>query len=107
MRHIFHRYKISLLFTVALLLSATASNAQVTFRASAPGGVVKGEQFRLSYTLNKEGKDLRLPDMKGFDVLFGPATSRSFSQSTVNGKTTSETEELGVFKELISTRGIF
>lgn len=107
MRHIFHRYKISLLFTVALLLSATALNAQVTFRASAPGGVVKGEQFRLSYTLNKEGKDLRLPDMKGFDVLFGPATSRSFSQSTVNGKTTSESSVTYTYTLMAPEEGKF
>ncbi len=64
--------------------------AQVTFRASAPATVIKGEQFRLSYTLNKEGRDLRLPDMKGLEVIFGPSTSTSYSQSTVNGKTTSE-----------------
>ena len=44
----------------------------------------------LSYTLNKEGRDLRLPDMKGLEVIFGPSTSTSYSQSTVNGKTTSE-----------------
>ncbi|MDO5663645.1 MAG: BatD family protein [Bacteroidia bacterium] len=78
------------LFLVLLLAGTAVLQAQVTFRASAPNGVVKGEQFRLSYTLNQEGKDLRLPDLKGFDVLFGPSTSRSFSQQTVNGKTTSE-----------------
>ena len=84
------KYKITILF-LALLLTGTAGlQAQVTFRASAPNGVVKGEQFRLSYTLNQEGKDLRLPDLKGFDVLFGPSTSRSYSQQTINGKTTSE-----------------
>jgi len=70
---------------------AMSVNAQVTFRAAAPATIVKGEQFRLTYTLNKEGKDLRLPsDMDGFEVLFGPSVSRSYSQRTVNGKTTSE-----------------
>lgn len=64
--------------------------AQVEFKATAPSAVVQGEQFRLSYVLNQEGKDLRLPDIADFDVLFGPSTSTSFSQRTVNGKTTSE-----------------
>ncbi|NLC87023.1 MAG: protein BatD [Bacteroidales bacterium] len=70
--------------------SVTVSEAQVTFKASAPASVVEGEQFRLSYMLNQEGKDLRLPDLPDFDVLFGPSTSTSFSQRTINGKTSSE-----------------
>lgn len=90
MNNIFNKYKKGLLLTLILFAGVLAGYSQVTFKASAPGGVVKGEQFRLSYTINKEGKDLRLPEMKGLEVLFGPSTSRSFSQSTVNGKTTSE-----------------
>lgn len=71
-------------------ISILGAEAQVAFKASAPATVVEGEQFRLSYILNEEGKDLRLPDIADFDVLFGPSTSTSFSQSTINGKTTSE-----------------
>ena len=41
-------------FTTLFLTLAIAANAQVTFRASAPSTVVKGEQFRLTYTINKE-----------------------------------------------------
>jgi hypothetical protein len=81
----------SLLWLFAGLVSGfTAATAQVTFKATAPATVVQGEQFRLSFVLNEEGKDLRLPDMPDFEVLFGPSTSTSFSQRTVNGKTTSE-----------------
>ncbi|MBP7180851.1 MAG: protein BatD [Dysgonomonadaceae bacterium] len=76
---------------VSLVVFAFTAHAQVTFRASAPATVVKGQQFRLTYTLNKEGKDLRLPsNMNGFEILFGPSVSTSYSQQTVNGKTTSE-----------------
>jgi len=80
------------LFFVTLLFTGkvTVSEAQVTFKAAAPATVVQGEQFRLSYVLNKEGRDLRMPDMPDFDLLFGPSTSTSYSQRTVNGKTTSE-----------------
>lgn len=78
-------------FLLGLLLTVTGvASAQVTFKATAPASVVEGEQFRLSYILDKEGKNLRLPDIADFDVLFGPSVSTSFSQRTVNGKTTSE-----------------
>ena len=79
-----------LLLAFLLMGNATRSMAQVTFKASAPAAVVQGEQFRLSFVLNKEGRELRLPDMPDFDLLFGPSTSTSYSQRTINGKTTSE-----------------
>src|SRR5690606_34485260 len=87
------KYKLNrfLFFLIGLFsISILGAEAQVAFKASAPATVVEGEQFRLSYILNEEGKDLRLPDIADFDVLFGPSTSTSFSQSTINGKTTSE-----------------
>ncbi len=83
-------YIFFLLFAV-LLTGAGKVSAQVTFKASAPATVVEGEQFRLSYILtNKEGRDFRLADIPDFEILFGPTPSTSFSQQTVNGKTTSE-----------------
>lgn len=88
MNYLSHTYKP--FFLIAALLCSFIMQAQVTFKASAPQAVEKGQQFRLSYILNKEGRDLRLPDLKGFEVLFGPSVSTSFSQSTINGKTTSE-----------------
>lgn len=84
-----YRYIFFLLFVV-LLTGTDKVLGQVTFKASAPATVVEGEQFRLSYVLDKEGKDIRLPEISNFDVLFGPSVSTSFSQRTVNGKTTSE-----------------
>ena len=84
------RILLLLLLVVLLTGSMTRVDAQVTFKASAPASVVEGEQFRLSYVLNREGRELRLPDITGFDLLFGPSTSTSYSQQTINGKTTSE-----------------
>lgn len=74
------------------LLQGSYSIAQdVTFKASAPQSVVKGEQFRLTYSLNKEGKDIRLPSkMEGFEILFGPSVSSSYSTQIINGKSTSQ-----------------
>ena len=50
-----------------------------------------GEQFRLTYVINAEGKDLRVQEMPDFEVLMGPSQSTSYSTSWVNGKSSSET----------------
>lgn len=89
MKHYSTIYRI-IFFITLIICSVSAANAQVTFRASAPNTVEKGQQFRLSYVLNKDGRNLRLPEIKGFEVLFGPSKSQSFKSSTVNGKTTTE-----------------
>ncbi|NLA63350.1 MAG: protein BatD [Bacteroidales bacterium] len=86
---------ISLYIKIFLLLFLLQSNSlfaqDVIFKASAPKGVVKNEQFRLTYTVNKEGKELRLPsDMEGFEILFGPSVSLSNSTQIINGKSTSQ-----------------
>ena len=90
------KYKsINLYIKIFLLLFLLQGNflfaQEVIFKASAPKGVVKSEQFRLTYTLNKEGKDIRLAsDMDGFDILFGPSVSSSYSTQIINGKSTSQ-----------------
>ncbi|MDR2232067.1 MAG: BatD family protein, partial [Tannerella sp.] len=74
------RQIIKLLLTLILVLAVKQSMAQdVTFRASAPESVVMGEQFRLVFTVNSEGRDLRAPDLSEFEVLMGPQTSTSWS----------------------------
>ena len=77
-----------------LLLCTTGLSAranEISFKASAPQSVVMGEQFRLTYVINAEGKDLRVQEMPDFEVLMGPSQSTSYSTSWVNGKSTSET----------------
>ena len=78
------------IFVLTTLFSAYAAD-QVTFKASAPQSVVMGEQFRLSFVVNAEGKELRVQEMPDFDVLMGPSQSTSYSSSWLNGKNTSET----------------
>ena len=77
-----------LLWIFALALSAE----EISFTCKAPATVVSGQQFKLVYTVNKEGKDLRVPEISDFDVLFGPSTSHSSSFQIVNGKATSSTQ---------------
>lgn len=74
-----------------MLVTAARAAGEVVFKASAPNAVVMGEQFRLTFTVNAEGKDLRVQEMPDFDVLMGPSQSTSYSSSWVNGQSTSET----------------
>ena len=83
--------KLIFLFILMLTVGVATKAADVTFKASAPQAVVMGEQFRLTFTVNAEGRDLRVQEMPDFDVLMGPSQSTSYSSSWVNGKSTSET----------------
>ncbi len=76
------------LFTVAL---ATVAE-QTRFVMSAPNAVELGKQFRLTFTLNEQGSNLKLPPgiENNFDILMGPSTGQSISMVTINGKTTQE-----------------
>jgi hypothetical protein len=76
-----------LLFLLILFLtgSFTASAQDVTFKASAPATVINGQQFRLTYSTNKPGKDLRIADLTGFDVLF-TANQESHNSVLSNGQ---------------------
>lgn len=78
-------------FILTMAMGVVAKAADITFKASAPRAVVMGEQFRLTFTVNAEGRDLRVQEMPDFDVLMGPSQSTSYSSSWVNGKSTSET----------------
>lgn len=54
---------------------------------SAPNAVSVGDQFRLTFTVNARGENLKLPDLSSFDVLMGPSTSQSTSVQIINGRT--------------------
>lgn len=55
---------------------------------SAPNAVSVGDQFRLTFSVNTRGENLKLPDLSSFDVLMGPSTSQSTSVQIINGRTT-------------------
>jgi len=85
--------KLFFLFTIFCLISPNIFG-QITFVATTEKVVVVGQQFRVSYTVTTEGenaKDIRLPDTKDFDNLFGP-TQSGYSSFTniINGKSTTQ-----------------
>lgn len=73
-----------------MVLVAHAENTR--FVMSAPNAVETGKQFRLSFSINERGNNLRLPSglADNFDILMGPSTGQSTSIRTINGRTTQE-----------------
>ena len=80
-----------LLYTF-LFVSLVVYADEIKFTASAPQRVIVGQPFQLVFSINENGKDLRLPDIKGFEIIAGPYTSTSSSTSWVNGQMTSSKE---------------
>ncbi|MEK7719485.1 MAG: BatD family protein, partial [Bacteroidota bacterium] len=58
---------------------------KVVFTMEAPQVVELGEQFRLAFSVNANGQNLKLPNLSDFDVLMGPSTSQSTSFQIING----------------------
>ena len=78
------------LFALLIISSlAVRADEPIRFTASAPSTVILDRPFQLVYTINGTGKDLRVPEIVGFDVLAGPFESHSSSIQIINGKTTS------------------
>lgn len=80
------------LFTFLLLQSTGAQD--VKFVASAPAVVEVGEQFQLTYTINKNASGLKVPSFSNFNFLGGPTQYQNSSSQMINGKFT-QTFELG------------
>ncbi len=80
---------LSLLLFIALMAPAKAQD--ISFTARAQPAVVVGDKFQLTYTINAEGSDIRLPSLQDFQILMGPSTSYSTSTSIINGKVSRET----------------
>ncbi len=74
------------ILTFAFLLALPAWAAEkVVFTMEAPQVVELGEQFRLAFTVNAKGQNLKLPDLADFEVLMGPSTSQNTSFQIING----------------------
>lgn len=79
------------LYTIFTLLFLALSTicAQVTLKVQAPSQAEVGQRIRISYVANtSDVEDFQVEEFEGFNVLYGPSTSRSSSFSMVNGHTT-------------------
>ena len=69
-----------MLMTPLLLWAQEAS-----IKVSGKSQVAVGEQFRIAFEANAEGKNFTPPSFSGFSVVGGPFTSTSSSVQIVNG----------------------
>ncbi len=79
-----------ILFTlICMAMTTMMAMAQVTFKIDAPRQTEVGEQIRVRYVANTtDVEDIQVGDFDGFEVVYGPSTSRSNSFTMINGKTT-------------------
>ena len=86
--------KLFFLFTTFCLVSTAVFGQDISFVGTSEKVVVTGQQFRVNYTLTtggETGKDIRLPDTKDFDNVFGPTLSNTSQYtSIINGKSSSQ-----------------
>ncbi len=98
------------IFAVAVttVLSVVAVRAEeVRFTASAPSTVAVGESFQLVYNINATGKNLRIADFKGFEIIAGPFKSTSSSVQIVNGNMVSSKSVSTTYTLLAESEGTF
>ena len=76
--------------SACLAMSVLLSFAQVKVTATAPSVVAEGEQFRVEYQVNSRQVDnISMPKaIDGFEILYGPSKSSSYSVQIINGKQT-------------------
>ncbi len=100
--------RILFLFSLIVVAGISSLKAQdVEFKAVAPEAVVVGQQFRLTFSVNAEAKDLRVQELPDFDVLMGPTPSQSHSTSIINGKRSSETNYSFTYILMAKKEGTF
>lgn len=86
--------KLFFIFSILLFFVSGVWADETKFEASIPKQVIKGQSFQVTYTvINGSGQDLRVPDFQGCKLLYGPGVTQGSQIVSVNGRTTSQTEE--------------
>lgn len=82
------------LYIILLFISVICSNtfAEVSFTAIPPRNVIAGNKFNVTFRLkNGNGDGLKVPQIEGCTLLYGPSTSTMQSYQMINGNATSST----------------
>lgn len=80
------------LFTyLTLMLTVAIASADASFSVIPPRTVIEGQRFSLTFRLKDadEGNSLKVPNIEGCELLFGPATSTMSSVQIINGRQSS------------------
>lgn len=79
-----------LFILLAIITGGAALQAQVSFTVKPPTRVYEGQRFPVTFRLtNAEGSDLKVSQINGCTLLYGPSVSQSQSYQVVNGKASS------------------
>ncbi len=101
MKRLFH-----ILILVAFSVSTFAD--EVSLRVSAPSTVEVGGKFRVQFTVNTQNvSHFSAPDFKGFEVIYGPATSSQSSFQMINGRTSQSSSIIYTYVLLAGNSGTF
>ena len=93
------------IFTL-LLLALSPVFPQVTLKVQAPSQAEVGQRIRISYVANTQDiEDFQVGNFEGFNVLYGPSTSRSSSFSMTNGRTTQSSSTTFTYTIVPTTEG--
>ena len=96
-----------ILIFVCFSISAFA-DGNVTFQVSAPSTVETGGKFRVQFTVNTQNvSSFSPPDFKGFEVIYGPATSSQSSFQIINGRTSQSSSIIYTFVLMSSAPGTY
>ena len=94
------------IFILALLSISAFADGNVTFKVSAPSSVEVGGKFRVQFTVNTQNvSNFTAPDFKGFEVIYGPATSSQSSFQMINGRTSQSSSIIYTYVLLSNTPG--
>ncbi len=75
---------------LVMLIGISVHAADISFTVKTPGRVFEGDKFPVTFRLtNADGSDLKVSQINGCTLLFGPSTSTSQSYQVVNGRASS------------------
>lgn len=93
---------------ILMTLSISVWADDVSLRVSAPSSVVAGGKFRVQFTVNTQNvSNFTAPDFKGFEVIYGPATSSQSSFQMINGRTSQSSSIIYSFVVLCANPGTY
>ena len=99
MKRLFYLY-------ICLCISISAFADEVSLRVSAPSSVEAGGKFRVQFTVNTQNvSGFSAPDFKGFEVIYGPATSSQSSFQMINGRTSQSSSIIYTYVLLAESPG--
>ncbi len=96
-----------LLYILILIgISVSIMAEEVSLRVSAPSTVEAGGKFRVQFTVNTQNvSGFSAPDFKGFEVIYGPATSSQSSFQMINGRTSQSSSIIYTYVLLAESPG--